>query len=97
MSGRYVVLDCDCVMLIVSTCRYPSSSLKKHDWSQVERDIQSELQNDKPEGDAALDALFKDIYAKVCRSYQIGRMVSHVLNGFDVMTWNRRIQTLVEQ
>ena len=39
--------------------------MRKHDWSKVEKDIKCEIANEKPEGDAALDALFKDIYSKV--------------------------------
>ena len=39
---------------------YPGTS--KKDWSQIERDIEKELENDKPEGEAALNDLFAKIY-----------------------------------
>ena len=38
---------------------YPSSSKVKRDWSALDRDIEKELADDKPEGDAALNGLFK--------------------------------------
>mmetsp|Transcript_1420 Transcript_1420/g.1932 ORF Transcript_1420/g.1932 Transcript_1420/m.1932 type:complete len:191 (+) Transcript_1420:490-1062(+) len=38
---------------------YPSSSKVKRDWSALDKDIDKELADDKPEGDAALNGLFK--------------------------------------
>ena len=41
---------------------YPTSSKKKMNWDQLDKEIEKELSNDKPEGDAALNGLFKKIY-----------------------------------
>jgi suppressor of G2 allele of SKP1 len=41
---------------------YPSSSKNKKNWDEINREFSKELANDKPEGDAALNSLFKQIY-----------------------------------
>ena len=43
---------------------YPTSSKRTKDWSQVEKDIEKEILTEKPEGDAALNSLFKQIYER---------------------------------
>jgi suppressor of G2 allele of SKP1 len=42
---------------------YPSSSVHKHDWDRIVSDIKREEKDEKPEGDAALQQLFQQIYA----------------------------------
>lgn len=42
--------------------KYPSSSKKSKDWDKVEKEIAKQEEEDKPEGDAALNALFQKIY-----------------------------------
>ena len=39
---------------------YPSSSHK--DWNKIERDLKEEEAKEKPEGDAALNAMFQKLY-----------------------------------
>ena len=43
---------------------YPSSSKKKANFNQLDKEIERELENDKPEGDQALNGLFKQIYER---------------------------------
>lgn len=38
---------------------YPSSSKKKKNWDAIDKEIEKEIANDKPEGDQALNGLFK--------------------------------------
>jgi len=38
---------------------YPTSSKSKKDWSKIDKEIEKEEAKEKPEGDAALNSLFK--------------------------------------
>ena len=42
---------------------YPSSSKKPRDWDKLEKNVQKEEEDEKEEGDAALNKLFRQIYA----------------------------------
>lgn len=42
---------------------YPSSSKKVKDWNKVEAEVKEEEKTEELGGDAALNRLFKDIYA----------------------------------
>ena len=41
---------------------YPSSNRNKKDWGQIDREIEKEMAGEKPEGDEALNSMFKQIY-----------------------------------
>ncbi len=43
---------------------YPSSSKNKKNWDNIDTVCEKELKSDKPEGDAALNDLFKQIYGR---------------------------------
>ena len=43
---------------------YPSSSKKPKNWDKIDKDIEKEMALEKPEGEAALNSLFKSIYDK---------------------------------
>ena len=43
--------------------KYPSSSHYTRDWDKLVADIKQEEKEEKPEGDAALNSLFQQIYS----------------------------------
>lgn len=42
--------------------KYPSSSKKARDWDKVEKEIEKQEAEEKPESEAALNELFQKIY-----------------------------------
>ena len=42
---------------------YPSSARHAKNWNEVESEVKKEEETDKPKGEAALNELFKQIYA----------------------------------
>ena len=42
--------------------KYPSSSKKARDWDKMEKEIEKQEAEEKPEGEAALNELFQKIY-----------------------------------
>jgi suppressor of G2 allele of SKP1 len=67
---------------------YPSSSKVKKDWSQIDRDIDSELKSEKPQGDEALNKLFKEIYEKADDETRRAMNKSFQTSGGTVLSTN---------
>ncbi len=43
---------------------YPTSSKNKKNWDKVDKEMDKEMSKEKPEGDIALNDLFKQIYGR---------------------------------
>merc|ERR1711870_221754 len=67
---------------------YPSSSEVKRDWSQIDKDIETDLKNEKPEGDEALNKLFKEIYEKADDETRRAMNKSFQTSGGTVLSTN---------
>jgi hypothetical protein len=67
---------------------YPSSSLKKKDWSALEKEATREDETEKPSGDAALNKLFQDIYSKADEDTRRAMVKSFQTSGGTVLSTN---------
>lgn len=67
---------------------YPTSSKQKRDWSQIGSDIDSQLKNEKPEGDEALNKLFKEIYDRADDETRRAMNKSFQTSGGTVLSTN---------
>eukprot|EP00475_Leptophrys_vorax_P040319 TRINITY_DN7459_c0_g2_i1.p1 TRINITY_DN7459_c0_g2~~TRINITY_DN7459_c0_g2_i1.p1 ORF type:complete len:347 (-),score=106.91 TRINITY_DN7459_c0_g2_i1:607-1647(-) len=67
---------------------YPSSSLKKKDWSALEKEAVREDETEKPSGDAALNKLFQDIYSKADDDTRRAMIKSFQTSGGTVLSTN---------
>ena len=67
---------------------YPSSSKVKRDWGALDREIENELKDDKPEGDAALNGLFKQIYGGASEETRRAMVKSYQTSGGTVLSTN---------
>jgi len=67
---------------------YPSSSKTKKDWSQLDKQIQKDLEKEKPEGDAALNTLFKQIYERSDEATRRAMIKSYQTSGGTVLSTN---------
>jgi len=67
---------------------YPSSSKKKVDWDKLDKNITKEEAKEKPEGDEALNSLFKAIYEKADENTRRAMIKSFQTSGGTVLSTN---------
>lgn len=67
---------------------YPTSSKKAKDWSAIDKQIEKDMQKEKPEGDEALNGLFKQIYEKADPETRRAMIKSYQTSGGTVLSTN---------
>ena len=70
---------------VQKTPSYPSSSKIKKNWDKIDKEITKEESKDKPEGDAALNALFKQIYERADENTRRAMIKSYQTSGGTVL------------
>lgn len=67
---------------------YPTSNKAKRDWGQIDKNIEADLKNEKPEGDEALNKLFKEIYERADEDTRRAMNKSFQTSGGTVLSTN---------
>ncbi|XP_050686893.1 protein SGT1 homolog isoform X1 [Eriocheir sinensis] len=67
---------------------YPSSAPKKHDWDKLEAQVKKEEEEEKLEGDAALNQLFQKIYGQGSEETRRAMNKSFMESGGTVLSTN---------
>jgi hypothetical protein len=67
---------------------YPTSSKNKKNWDNIDKEITKEESKDKPEGDSALNALFKQIYERADENTRRAMIKSYQTSGGTVLSTN---------
>eukprot|EP00794_Sanderia_malayensis_P007071 gene7071-7866_t len=67
---------------------YPTSAMKYHDWNKLAADVEKDENEEKKEGDAALNQLFQKIYADASDETKRAMNKSFVESGGTVLSTN---------
>ena len=67
---------------------YPTSSKNKKNWDTIDKEIKKQEAEDKPEGDSALNALFKQIYERADENTRRAMIKSYQTSGGTVLSTN---------
>lgn len=67
---------------------YPTSNKSKRNWQQIDREIEEELKNEKPDGDQALNKLFQQIYERADEDTRRAMNKSFQTSGGTVLSTN---------
>ncbi|KAL6447344.1 hypothetical protein ACFW04_001522 [Cataglyphis niger] len=70
------------------TSKYPSSCKVYRDWDKVEKEIEKQEAAEQPEGDAAINALFQQIYGKGSDEVRRAMNKSFLESGGTVLSTN---------
>jgi len=60
----------------------------KKNWDKIDQEMKKDLENEKPEGDAALNGLFKQIYERADEDTRRAMMKSYQTSGGTVLSTN---------
>lgn len=77
-----------CLVCCADPKRYPSSKPTAPDWDSLEQQIRKEEEEERPEGDAALNKLLKGIYGRSDEDTRRAMMKSYYESGGTVLSTN---------
>lgn len=72
----------------VQQTQKPKPYASNKNWDKIDQDIKKDLENEKPEGDAALNGLFKQIYERADPDTRRAMMKSYQTSGGTVLSTN---------
>eukprot|EP00451_Oxyrrhis_marina_P033622 CAMPEP_0204365514 /NCGR_PEP_ID=MMETSP0469-20131031/41956_1 /ASSEMBLY_ACC=CAM_ASM_000384 /TAXON_ID=2969 /ORGANISM="Oxyrrhis marina" /LENGTH=381 /DNA_ID=CAMNT_0051354579 /DNA_START=43 /DNA_END=1188 /DNA_ORIENTATION=- len=67
---------------------YPTSRPQKKDWASIDKEIDAELKAEKPEGEEALNTLFRQIYSNASEDTRRAMVKSFQTSGGTVLSTN---------